>query len=243
MKKISAFLLAAAAALTLAAIPASAEPNAAEVKFYMRDSESWASHESEALEINGDGTFTMTIKSTGVMNINTLFIKDEETSLSDEWANAKLTVDYIRVNDIVELKLKQTEYPIINQNLFDVPFVNVWAETMVENVEKGDQYVNILDINGKPVKIEKVDIKFSISGLGTEAVTQATTTEATTEATTTAATTKATTAATTEYTTSVVELASEKGGSAPLIIGIVVAVLVVAAGVVFFIIRKKNQFY
>lgn len=136
------------------------------VKLYSQNTNSWTLYESEALELSSDGTYTMSLDAGGEDNYITLYIKDAEALKAPaSYADVKLTVNSITVNG-KNLGLTKTEYDVVGDNgVFDVCFINGWAETFV-TADKClfDDASDSSFSYGEPVNT--FEVNFTISGLG-----------------------------------------------------------------------------
>ena len=167
-KKILASVAAAAVAVTTMAV-ASVSVAAADsetVKLYSQNTESWTLYESEALEIAADGDYTMTLDAGGENNYITLYIKDVNAAKAPEaFNNVTLTVNSIKVNGKA-LGLSKNDYEAVgDQGIFDVCFINGWAESFVYGNEcPFDDADGGSFSYGEPVNT--FEVNFTISGLG-----------------------------------------------------------------------------
>ncbi|MGN0666180.1 MAG: hypothetical protein ACI4KF_06600 [Huintestinicola sp.] len=170
MKISKIFSAVAAAALAVSTMAVSSlSVSAADsetVKLYSQNTNSWTLYESEALEISADGDYTMSLDAGGEENYITLYIKDVNAAKAPEsFADVTLTVNSITVNGKA-LGLTKTEYEVVgNGGVFDVCFINGWADTFV--TADACPFDNASDSSfsyGGPVNT--FEVNFTISGLG-----------------------------------------------------------------------------
>ncbi|MGN0641896.1 MAG: hypothetical protein ACI4JJ_02005 [Huintestinicola sp.] len=158
----------AVSAMTVASVSVSAADTET-VKLYTQNTNSWTLYESEAYEISADGDYSFTVDAGGETDYITLYIKDAAGKKAPEAFNdVTLTVKSITVNG-KKLGLTKTEYPVVgNAGVFDVCFINGWAETFVTGDEcPFDSSSDSSFTYGEAVNTFQVD--FTISGLGGEA--------------------------------------------------------------------------
>lgn len=158
----------AVSAMTVASVSVSAADTET-VKLYTQNTNSWTLYESEAYEISADGDYSFTVDAGGETDYITLYIKDAAGKKAPEsFKDATLTVKSITVNG-KKLGLTKTEYPVVGDaGVFDVCFINGWAETFVTADEcPFDSSADSSFAYGEAVNTFQVD--FTISGLGGEA--------------------------------------------------------------------------